>query len=511
MADDIVAIGGSGAAERFEDLFRAEYQNVLTAYGCSERQAQQAFLRLWRRRWLVRDTPAAARYLRRDARGLARAPSAVDVDRAWLEFQRLRSRGRRRLALGAAGVAAVVLIAGGALDLAGRVSPERPASFRPRAVARPPRIPPSDPGAVAARVPVSGVYGLAAASGQVWAIRSYGVRQVSVQLVRIDVRTNTIGRRIRLAWQPGSIAAGAGMVWLTTPFGGQRGQVDRIDAATGRPVGVLHLPVGRCLQVIYGAGSLWAGCEARGPNAVAFLRIDPATGRVAWRSALVHGAVSPGQYGPVLASMAAAPDGLWYATSSGVAAFAGPGLLPVSVRPPPYTINLNVTTTLVYSQGFIWAMAGDDGSVAKIDPVTGRVLRIYTFYSYLSGQGLSLAVAQGSLWLLDNQDFQYPSVLQVSIATGVPTGRVGGRQLCGGQPYCSLIFATPGAIWVPGPTWLTRIDPARLIGPRSAPSAIALLKKSRPTSGSRSASRSRSRPRSRASTGSRDRAAPARP
>jgi hypothetical protein len=56
MADDIVAIGGSGAAERFEALFRAEYENVVAASGCSERQVQQAFLRLWRRRWLVRDT-----------------------------------------------------------------------------------------------------------------------------------------------------------------------------------------------------------------------------------------------------------------------------------------------------------------------------------------------------------------------------------------------------------------------------------------------------------------------
>lgn len=137
-------------------------------------------------------------------------------------------------------------------------------------------------------------------------------------------------------------------------------------------------------------------------------------------------------------------------------------------------MSLEVTTALVYSEGFIWAMAGDDGSVAKIDPATGRVLRIYTFYSYLSGQGLSVAVAQGSLWLLDNQDFRYPSVLQVSIATGLPAGRVGGRRLCGGQFYCWRIYATPSAIWVPGSAWLARIDPARLVGPRSAPSAMAL-------------------------------------
>jgi len=71
VADDIVAIGGSrpGADERVEALFRAEYQYLVIASGCSERQAQQAFLRLWRRRWLYRDTRAAVRYLRRDAQG----------------------------------------------------------------------------------------------------------------------------------------------------------------------------------------------------------------------------------------------------------------------------------------------------------------------------------------------------------------------------------------------------------------------------------------------------------
>lgn len=261
--------------------------------------------------------PGVGRYLGRDAYGLAQVPGAVGVDRAWLEFEHLRSRSRRRLISGAVGAAAVAVIASGALELAGRVASGRSAPFHPRAAARVPRIPPGDPGAVTARVPVSGVCGLAAAGGQLWAVRTFGARPGSSQLVRIGLRTDRIGRRIRLAWQPGSIAAGAGMVWLTTPFGRQRGQVDRIDAATGRPAGVLHLPAGRCLQVSYGAGSLWAGCEARSPDMIGFLRIDPATGRVAWRSALVHAAATPGQYGPVLAGpMAAAPDGLWYATSS---------------------------------------------------------------------------------------------------------------------------------------------------------------------------------------------------
>ena len=321
-------------------------------------------------------------------------------------------------------------------------------------------------GAITARVPLSGVYGLAAAGGQVWVIRSYRARQQSAQLVRIDPRTGRIGLRIGLAGQPGSITAGAGMVWLSTPSGGQRGQIERIDAATGRPAGVLRLPAGRCLQVSYGAGSLWAGCEVGKPDAIGFLRIDPATGHVVWRSALVH-AGTQGRYGPILpVPMAAAPNGLWYATGSGVAGFAGPGLRAVSVRPPPYTISLK-SAALVYSEGFVWAMAGDDGSIAKIDPATGRVLRIYTFISYLSGQGLSLAVTQGSLWLLDYADFAYPSVLRVSITTGLPAARAGGQRLCGGQ--CWQIYATPGAIWVPGATWLARIDPARLIGPRSAP------------------------------------------
>lgn len=461
VADDIVAMGGSrpGADERFEALFRAEYQNLVIASACSERQAQQAFLRLWRKRWLYRDTLAAVRYLRRDAQDPAGAPGTVDVDRAWLEFQHLRSRRRRRLAFRAAAAAAAVLIAGGALELAGQLIPGQRAPFRPSALARPPRMPPNDPGAITARVPLSGVYGLAAAGGQVWVMRSYRAPGQSAQLVRIDPRTGGIGQRVGLARPPGSITAGAGMVWLSMRSGRPRGQIVRIDAATGRPAGVLRLPAGRCLQLSYGSGWLWAACQAGKPDAIRFLRIDPATGRVAWRSALVH-AGTQGQYGPVLpVPMAAAPDGLWYATLSGVAGFAGQGLRAMSVRPPPYTINLEPAATLVYSEGFVWAMAGDDGSIAKIDPATGRVLRIYTFVSYLSGQVLSLAVAQGSLWLLNNGGFAYPSVLRVSITTGLPQARTGGPRLCGG--LCWQIYATPGAIWVPASTWLTRIDPVR--------------------------------------------------
>lgn len=436
MADDIVAIGGTrpGADERFEALFRSEYQNRASVPGTTDRQVQRAFLRLWRRRWLLRDTPGQQ----------AAAPGAVDVDRAWQEFQQLRSRARRRLVVTAASGVALILIAGGVLVLTG--GPQSPPSLPapPRIL----RLPPVNNAAVTARIPLGDVYLLAAADRWVWAVTE------SRWLVKIDPRTNTIGRRIHLAWQPGSVAAGAGMVWLSTPFGRQRGQVQRIDAATGRPVGVLHLPAGSCAELAYGAGSLWASCQVG--HAIGFLRIDPATGRVAWRSAPLRWQY---QYGPALDGMTVAPAGLWYANGSGVAGFVAPGPRFVTVRPPPYTVNLRSVASLQYSAGFVWAMASDDGSVAKIDPKTGRIVRIYSRYL---APASSMAVAQGSLWLLDNQDFAYPSVLQVSIATGRPIGRLGGRRLCSDR-QCWQVVATPGAIWVPGTRWLARIDPGRLL------------------------------------------------
>src|SRR5579859_6987014 len=108
MADDIVAIGGSkpGADERFETLFRSEYESLAVTPGITERQVQRAFLRLWRRRWLVRDSAYAIKDLRAGAvggGGQATAPGAIDVELAWREFQDLRTRGRRKLAIAAGG------------------------------------------------------------------------------------------------------------------------------------------------------------------------------------------------------------------------------------------------------------------------------------------------------------------------------------------------------------------------------------------------------------------------
>jgi hypothetical protein len=418
MADDIVVIGGSkpGAGERFEAFFRAEYEHLVAASETPE-QAQRAFLRLWRRRWLVRDIRAATMHLRGETPGPARAPGAVNIDRAWHEFLGLRARARRRFTVTVAAAGLGAVIAGAVPVLVLRLPAGQPPRFILPVVPRPPPIPPSEPGAIAARIPVSGIAGLTAAGGQLWAIRRPGPQQ-RFQLVEIDPRTGRVGWRVDLAWQPASVTAGAGTVWLGTPFGRQRGQVQRFDPATGRPAGAVHLPAGRCFQIAYGAASLWAGCQINRPDTIEFLRIDPRAGRVTWRSGPVIGAPGPGQFGPVLTvPIAVAPAGLWYATSSGVAGFVGPGLRPVRVRPPAYTINLKVTAALLYTGGFVWAMAGDDGSVAKIDPATGRVLRIYTFFSYGVGQGLSLTVGHGSLWLLDYGDFFYPSVLQVSIST----------------------------------------------------------------------------------------------
>jgi hypothetical protein len=462
MADDIVAIGGTkpGATERFEALFRAEYEN-LAASGTAELEVQRVFLRLWRRRWLVRDAQAAARYVReRSSQGVGtsadRGGSApVDVERAWREFGELRSRDRRRLAVGGMAAALVALIAAAVPVVAGRLHAGQPPPFQPRAVARPPRIPPSDEGAIMARIPLGGVFGLAADGNQMWAIRGFGRYQTSYQLVEIDARTNMIVTRVRLAWQPRAVAAGSGMVWLTTPFGRHRGQLAPIDATTGKPAALLHLPTGNCLQAVYSAGWLWAGCQTVRPDSVVFMRIEPRTGLVTWRSGPVRGA--GGSSGLLL--MTAAPDGMWYATSTGTGGFAGPSMRAVRARPPAYSINLAVTASLGYNDGFIWAMAGDDGSVAKIDPATGRIFRIYSFTSYLSPV-LAMAAGQGSLWLLDTQDFRSPAILRISMATGKPVARVGGLRLCGEQ--CSQVYAIGAGIWVPGQNWLTRIDPARL-------------------------------------------------
>lgn len=497
--DDIVTVGGPERASRrgpdteeaIESLFHACYPRlVYTAFSLvddwdlAEQLAQEAYLRLWRRwRWIA-DSRAAPMYLQRTVVNLSRETIGrrvierrglrfkgmdrpteqptrpVDTSRAWREFLQRRSRASKNRHTGltaALAVTAVVAIivaarAGGLFGVTphGRSAGLIDGSARIRVY----------PGAIVARIPVSGVVSLVADGPSVWVVHAYGQVGVSLsyQLVKIDERTNKVTLAVNLRYLPGSVAASAGMLWLTTGQGRARGQLVRLDPATGRVIATVHLATGPCDLVTFSLGSLWATCS-EGVFGTEFLRLDPGTGQVTGRAGPVRA---------VVGSIAAAPGGIWFGVPfsprSGIVRLGHPHGQLITLRLPDRPVNYGGPQPMVYGQGFAWVLSPDE-SVAKIDPVTGRVLRFYTYRAYDSGHAGGLdyvAVGNGSLWFLDD-GYPFSGVLRVSVATGRPLGAVAAPRSgdCGATP-CSQIYSTPGAIWVPTAVSLIRIDPARL-------------------------------------------------
>src|SRR6266568_3498335 len=280
------------------------------------------------------------------------------------------------------------------------------------------------------------------------------------QLVGIDLRKNTLLYRVNLGRRPRAIAAGAGRVWLTTPSGQAAGQIVRIDPASGRIVQTLHLHAGPCTQLSFGWGHLFAGCDVGGRERSTLWRIDPVRQR---------GYRLPGMARGYISSLTAAPNALWYvvdfARISGLAHVTASRPLQVTARDPAYRDTSAGTQGLVYDAGSIWAL-GSAERLARIDAVTGDVVRHYSYRSYDPARagGLDfLTAAGGWLWFLDN-GYPFSGVLRVSEATGHPAGGVPIPPGSCGQAPCSLIYATPGSIWVPTAELLIRIDPSRLPG-----------------------------------------------
>ena len=240
---------------------------------------------------------------------LAESGQRINADQAWGRFQRHRqqaSRQRRRLLAVAA--AAVVVAAAVRLDAAGQ--PGRPPGRAGPAAGQSPSGPaagPLAPGlapaadAVAARLPIGGVISMASDGPDVWAVTGSG------ELVRIDARTNAVTLRSRLTGFPngGSLVAGGGALWLAGSGASGRGQVVRIDPATGAMSAQVTVP-GDCHQLAYGPGYLWVSCDSASTYQV--LQVDPATARVDARTRTLPGTVN---------SLVAGPGGAWYDTGAG--------------------------------------------------------------------------------------------------------------------------------------------------------------------------------------------------
>lgn len=160
----------------------------------------------------------------------------------------------------------------------------------------------------------------------------------------------------------------------------------------------------------------------------------------------------------------ASPAGIWYAGNSGINGFLGTGqrLRLVHVNDSPYPVSFANTDSFSYGSGSPWAFTNDE-SIARIDPATGRITRIYDYQDYDPNQTLGLdfmTIGLDSFWFLEANGRSAASVLRASIATGQPQATVSDHSGTCGEP-CWPIYFADGSIWVPTQTHITRIDPVR--------------------------------------------------
>jgi hypothetical protein len=389
----------------------------------------------------------------------------VDTARAWREFRALRSRStatrRRGLSAAAAAVVAALVISvpllsgghhhtGAPLPVTGTSIPGSPRTF---------------PKAVVARIPLSGVVAVVGDAGHAWVIRTAGPPETPAgyQLAGIDLRDNSVMFTKNLGKDLPSVAAGDGRLWITTPYGQGHGQIARLDLATGQVLSAIHLSAamnhakaGRCSQISYSAGMLYAACQVRGVRGTGFWNILPVSERGFYLGGIVHGNVS---------SVVAAPGALWYVRDytqiEGLAHVTGDTRY-VTAHDRGYWNQPPGGQGLVYDGGSIWVLSGGE-RLTRFDAVTGQTTRVFTYHSYdpKRAGGLDfLTAGDGWLWFLDN-GYPFSGVLRVSESNGRPAGGVSIPPNSCGQYVCSQIFYTRGAVWVPTAELLIRIATSR--------------------------------------------------
>ena len=226
-----------------------------------------------------------------------------------------------------------------------------------------------------------------------------GTASAADLLVRIDPQTSRVVARIGVGESPSAIAIGKKVVWV----GSQReGTVSMIGAGTNRVVGT------------FGSGGR--------PQDI--------------------GATDE-------------PDTAWVASDAGIAAVRPSERLSFA---PKFAASF--TCCVAAEQGSVWV--GSNGTILRIDPATGKVLRTFRGLVAVRDFGGRLVFGGGSLWSTNDTD----AVLRLDPATG----RVIATIKTGALTYPSLSFAE-GSLWLAShdPGRVLRIDPgtnrvARTIG-----------------------------------------------
>jgi streptogramin lyase len=132
------------------------------------------------------------------------------------------------------------------------------------------------------------------------------------------------------------------------------------------------------------------------------------------------------------------------------------------IAPPLALTRTSNVFGLAFGGGYLWASAGDDGDVLRIDPATRRITR-----AHVGGFPIGLVLEGGSVWVIDND---HDTVLRLDPRTLRQTGKPV-HTPHGGAFY---LGATDGHVFIANDTdgTITRID-ARTGKTAGAPIRIA--------------------------------------
>jgi hypothetical protein len=296
-------------------------------------------------------------------------------------------------------------------------------------------VSPSQPSAVVRKVRIGGfAEGLTFGAGSLW-------MAAGDKLLRLDARTVRIVARVPVASQdsgPAGVAFGAGAVWLPVAVPGSVWRVDPVSSKV-----VAKIPLGVSLAGFIGIAvsddMVWvtSGEEQAGRRGGILIRIDPRHNRVTARLPLPA----------VPSDVAARPDSVWIATTSGQVLVVEPGrgriVGAVDTGGP-----LGFTQTVALGRGAVWLADPMAEVVLRVDPASLRVVaRIPT------GPVTALTVGEDAVWAVGPQ-----GILRIDPARNRVTAMLPANELGG----VLMVTAAAGWLWAGGADSIAKIDPKRV-------------------------------------------------
>jgi DNA-binding beta-propeller fold protein YncE/outer membrane lipoprotein-sorting protein len=299
---------------------------------------------------------------------------------------------------------------------------------------------------VAATIPVGSHPGsLAAGAGSLWVV-NIGAHIADGSLSRIDPRSNRVISTIKglKGW---ALTYAAGSIWVVT----NGGRLERIDPASNRQGGPAIAVGGGTTpsrDIAYGAGTLWTvGGKVRTahfPNGMSdssyasLVRINPANGRVIL-DIPIQGDLA------YSAAIAVGEGSTWVATYRPTPSGKSDSTVLVRVDPEHNRVVSTLTLgsyslgRIVTALGSIWLTVGNydhHGYLIRIDPRSNRIIAKIRVGKSPDG----IAVSPGAIWVANSEDGTLSKI-------DPATNRVVGTPLPVGDYPGGALYAY-GALWV---------------------------------------------------------------